>query len=121
MLSTAGSAVLGLCFWGLAAHLYSTETIGRSSAEVSAMILIANLAQLNLAEMFIRFLPTAGNVRNLISLGYLAAVGIAIVGAIVFVLTPLSGRILSKDGEFLLLFVIAVPFGPYSSSKMGLL
>ncbi|MGD0441923.1 MAG: polysaccharide biosynthesis protein, partial [Acidimicrobiales bacterium] len=48
MVSSMGSAGIGIVFWGVAAHLVSVENIGRASAELSAMYLLASLASLSL-------------------------------------------------------------------------
>ena len=40
MVSSMGSSVIGIVFWGVAAHLVSVESIGRASAELSAMTLL---------------------------------------------------------------------------------
>jgi O-antigen/teichoic acid export membrane protein len=109
ILSTTGSATLGIGFWSLAARLYSPTSVGRGSAEISLMILLANLAQLNLSEMFVRFLPGASNARRLIGVGYAASTLLALVGVLVFVLTPLSSRMFKPSHTFGILFVIAVP------------
>ena len=39
MVSSMGTAGIGIVFWGVAAHLVSVENIGRASAELSAMSL----------------------------------------------------------------------------------
>ena len=44
MLSSAGTAILGVAFWGIAAHLANESVVGRASAEVASLALLANLA-----------------------------------------------------------------------------
>ena len=61
VVSGAGSAVIGLVFWGFATHLVSAATIGRTSAEIAAMTLLAQLSQLSFGSIFERFLPVAGD------------------------------------------------------------
>ena len=46
MLSTVGTSLLGIAFWAVAARTYTTNDVGLASAEISAMILLGNLAQL---------------------------------------------------------------------------
>ena len=58
--NAAGTTVLGAVYWAVAAHLYSAQALGRSSALVAALILVSNLAQLNLHSALSRFLPRAG-------------------------------------------------------------
>jgi O-antigen/teichoic acid export membrane protein/aminoglycoside phosphotransferase (APT) family kinase protein len=57
--STATSA-LGILYWMLAARAYTPAAIGMNSALLSAMIFLANLAQLNMTNGLNRFVPTAG-------------------------------------------------------------
>ena len=52
MLSTGGTALLGLVFWTSATHLATAAAVGRTSAEIAAMVLIANLAQLSFGSIF---------------------------------------------------------------------
>jgi O-antigen/teichoic acid export membrane protein len=66
MLSGAGTAVLGVIFWSVAAHRVDAATIGRSSAEISAITLVATLAQLGIPAMFERFLPVSGRRTHIV-------------------------------------------------------
>jgi len=58
--NAVGTTVVGVAYWAVAAHLYSRETLGRSSALIAALLLVSNLAQLNLHSALARFLPQAG-------------------------------------------------------------
>src|ERR1039458_6184842 len=60
MVSSGGTALLGVAFWGTAAHLASTENVGRASAEIAALLLLAFMAQLSFGSIFDRFLPVIG-------------------------------------------------------------
>lgn len=64
LVNTAGTSVLGMAFWVLAARRYSPGIVGASSAVISVMLLLANLAELNLTSAMVRFLPTAGPRRK---------------------------------------------------------
>jgi O-antigen/teichoic acid export membrane protein len=55
--SSASTSGLGMVYWIVAAHNYSTDTIGLNSALISAMIFLTNVAQLNLKNTLNRFLP----------------------------------------------------------------
>lgn len=57
--NTAGTAAIGVAYWAVAAHLYDRQSLGRSSALVSALVLVSSIAQLNLANTLPRFLPVA--------------------------------------------------------------
>ncbi|MEW1914385.1 oligosaccharide flippase family protein [Kitasatospora sp. NPDC085895] len=54
------AAGLGALFWLLAARWFSAEAVGRSYALLSAAMLLATLGSLNLGDVLVRFLPTAG-------------------------------------------------------------
>ncbi len=87
MLSTVATSLLGVGFWAVAARTYSAYDVGLASAEVSAMILLANIAQLNLINVFPRFLQNAGtHTRRFVAAGYGAAICLAILAASIFVL-----------------------------------
>ena len=59
--SSGLTSVLGLVYWLMAARLYTPQAVGVSAALISAMTLLANLAQLNLKSALNRFLPRAGS------------------------------------------------------------
>ena len=59
--SSALTSALGLVFWLLAARAYPAATVGLNAALISAMTLLADLAQLDLKSALNRFLPTAGS------------------------------------------------------------
>ena len=109
MVSTLGTAFIGLIFWGAAAHLFSTNEVGIGSAEISAMSLIASFAQLNLANGYVRFLPVAGKeTATLIRHGYMLCLGTAAVVVTVFVITPGVREIAFHGSWGDVLFVISV-------------
>jgi len=83
MLSAGGSAVLGLLYWIIAARLYKLETVGQNAALIATMLLISSLSQLEMANVLVRFIPTASRkTRRLVVSAYLCA---AIVGAVISV------------------------------------
>lgn len=80
MASTVFTALLGVGFWIVAARLFPANQVGRGSAALSAMTLLAGLAELNVVSMFIRFLPRAGSATtSLIRRGYGLAVGTGVI------------------------------------------
>jgi O-antigen/teichoic acid export membrane protein len=84
--NTAGTTVLGLAYWAVAARLYDRQLLGRGAALVSALVLVSSLAQLNLASALPRFLPQAGrSAGRLIAGGYAASSAAALVIAAGFV------------------------------------
>ncbi len=64
MVSSGGSAVLGVVFWALAAHLAPAATVGETTAAIAAMVLLATLGQLSFGPIFERFLPVAGELTH---------------------------------------------------------
>jgi O-antigen/teichoic acid export membrane protein len=59
VVNTAGTTVIGVAYWAVAAHLYDQRALGRASALVSALLVISSAAQLNLSNTLPRFLPLA--------------------------------------------------------------
>ena len=54
------NAGTGVGYWVLAARLYPPGLVGLNSAAISAMMLLAGIAQLNLTSTLLRFAPAAG-------------------------------------------------------------
>jgi O-antigen/teichoic acid export membrane protein len=81
--STAVTTGLGLGYWVLAARVYTPADVGRGSALISVMLLLAGVAQLNLMPALTRFLPRAGAATGgLVARAYLlgAVVGVVVGG-----------------------------------------
>jgi O-antigen/teichoic acid export membrane protein len=60
ILNTGISGGLGLVFWFLAARYYDDSDVGRGSAAVSALMMLAGLVAVNAAGTLNRFIPNAG-------------------------------------------------------------
>jgi O-antigen/teichoic acid export membrane protein len=81
------NAALGMLFWVGAAHRYSRADVGTNAAAISAMMLLAGFAQLNLMSAMVRFVPTAGHgTRRLVASAYAVSVLSATVFSVVFLL-----------------------------------
>ena len=113
--SIAATAALGMAFWFVAAHAYSTADVGLATALISTMQLLSGLSQLNLTTAFNRFVPTAGRTtRRLVLIGYGITVALSAVAAIVFVVGTRAGAWTPKLVPLLahstdaVLFVLAV-------------
>ncbi len=79
------NAATGLGYWLLAAHLNPPAVVGTNSAAISAMMLLAGIAQLNLMYTLLRFVPTAGAAaRTMIRGAYLIGAGLSGLAAIIF-------------------------------------
>jgi O-antigen/teichoic acid export membrane protein len=77
---------VGVIYWALAAHLYSDDILGVNAALLSLVVLLGNIAQLNLRSGFGRYVPMAGqHLRRLLGLGYLASTITALIGSLVVV------------------------------------
>lgn len=85
VLNSTVTAVVGVGFWLLAARRYSAAAVGRNSAALSAMMLLAGIAQLNLMSSLLRFVPTAGRgARRMVALSYLVAGTLSAAAAVAF-------------------------------------
>src|SRR4051794_34525093 len=63
ILNTGVTGALGVVFWFLAARYYSDADVGRGSALISAMTLLASIVGINLTGTLSHFLPRAGRAR----------------------------------------------------------
>jgi hypothetical protein len=79
LVSNATGAVLGVAFWAVAAHLYTTDQVGAGVAAINAMVICASLAQMNLSVVFPRYLHAAGvKAPAMLGVGY----GVCILAAL---------------------------------------
>lgn len=86
-ISSLVASGLGAGYWMFVTRWYDPEDVGRGYSAVSAMMFLAGLGQLNLANTLIRFVPSAGpRTRRLVVRIYLAAVVVSLILAIGFVL-----------------------------------
>jgi O-antigen/teichoic acid export membrane protein len=109
IISGGGSSLIGVIFWAVAAHVASTATIGRTSAELGAIILLATLAQLSFGSTFERFLPIAGDqTRVFIVRAYKLCTSIALVLSILYVSLGIGHTFLPSSFGWRALFVVAV-------------
>ena len=111
--NTIGTTVVGFVYWVIAAHLYDQEALGRSSALVSALIVVSFLAQLDLQTTLARFLPQAGrSAGRFIAYSYGASSVAAVAAGVVFVtvLPRLNShwQFLRTSGPLGVIFVAAV-------------
>ena len=111
MVSSMGSAGIGIIFWGVAAHLVPVASIGRASAELSAMSLLASLASLSLASTFVRFLPVSGDrTRTFVARCYGTSTSLAVILAVVCVIAGFGHRFLPAALGWRALFIVVVAF-----------
>ncbi len=79
------TAAVGMVYWVLAARLYPPSLVGLNSAIISAMMLLGGIAQLNLSNANLRFIPNSGRLTpRLVRITYLVTLGVAGVISLVF-------------------------------------
>ncbi|QMU78559.1 hypothetical protein GXW83_25480 [Streptacidiphilus sp. PB12-B1b] len=87
-LASLASSVLGAAYWsvvGPGLH-YSTGTVGRNYSAVSMVMFLGGVSQLNLADVMVRFAPSAGRAtRRIVSRAYLASITLALLVSVGFV------------------------------------
>jgi len=109
IVGTVATNVLGLLFWGVAARTYSSSEVGGAFAEMSALTLFASLSQLNLANIFVRFLPAAGRFTGrFVRGGYSAVVGVALVVGVGVAVSGISSEVIAPGAFAHVLFVVSV-------------
>jgi O-antigen/teichoic acid export membrane protein len=85
--SNVGTNVIGAAYWAVAARLYGAAALGRATALISALMLVATLSQLNLSATLMRFLPQMGamSAGRMIKFSYLTTSLTALAGSVIFV------------------------------------
>lgn len=110
MTATAAASALGLVFWAEAAHLQPPPVVGRESAAIAALTLLAVIAQLNLTNVFIRLLPVAGRLSGgLVRRGYLAVLCLSLAIGAAYSAIGLRGHLVTGGWGQRALFLLAVP------------
>jgi len=86
VLSSGITAVVGFVYWAVAARAYSPEAIGLNSVLISSMMFLAGISQLNLSNVLVRFVPTAGgHTRRLVLASYGASAVVAAAASATFI------------------------------------
>ncbi|HEY3344211.1 MAG TPA: hypothetical protein VGJ97_04755 [Anaerolineaceae bacterium] len=79
------TSAIGMVYWVLVARTYPTEIVGLNSAMISVMMFLGGVAQLNLADGAIRFVPTTGqHTHRFVRATYLISLGVAAVASLIF-------------------------------------
>lgn len=99
VITTAGTSLLGLIFWIVAARSFDAETVGFDGALLGALVEISTVCQLNLDNALPRYLPAVRNsTRKLIvSALSISAAAALVIGALFVMVAPL----ISSEFEFL--------------------
>jgi O-antigen/teichoic acid export membrane protein len=91
--NTAAAAALGLLYWLLAARHYPAASVGRGTAALAAMNMLAGITALSLTGAMAKFLPRAGqSAGRLVRGGYAATAAASLVAAAIFLLIAPAGR-----------------------------
>ncbi len=104
--TTIVTAGLGFVFWALAAHITTPDVVGRASAVISAMQLIATFGTLGLQTLLIAELPRrdGADVKRLVVTSLGIAGGVAFTIATVYAVV---NHIVAKTGDS----IYATPLG----------
>jgi O-antigen/teichoic acid export membrane protein len=79
------TSAIGMIYWVLVAREYPTEIVGLNSAMISVMMFLGGVAQLNLADGAIRFIPTTGqHTHRFVRATYLISLAVAAAASIIF-------------------------------------
>lgn len=109
MVSSGGSALLGVVFWAVAAHVAPASAVGRTTAAIAAMILLATLAQLSFGPIFERFLPVAGELTlSFVSRSYVLCVGASVVLSLGYIGLGFGHSFLGRGTGAAAFFAVAV-------------
>lgn len=115
MASTIASSVMGFTFWIVVARWFPVEVVGRASALIASMTLIASVAHINLVHFFARFLPTAGGkTTRWVTLGFATVAVTAGLLASAFLLLRLDGGLAGTGWGFAALFVASAALATVS-------
>jgi O-antigen/teichoic acid export membrane protein len=87
ILNVVLTSALGVAFWVAAARMFPAALVGRDSALVSAMLVVATVCGLNLSSGLLRFLPVSKLSPARVVLGSYAAISaLSALGGVGFVL-----------------------------------
>ena len=109
MISSGGSAAIGIVFWVVAARLYTPTVIGRTTAQLAAIVLLAALAQLSFGSIFERFLPVAGPyTHTFVKRAYAACAVFGLAFGAAYLILGFANSFLPSGFGWKALFVVAI-------------
>lgn len=79
IINTAASGALGVAFWIVAARFFPADTVGRDSVLIVTMMTVSTICQVNLPNLFARFLPEQTDPSRVILWGFGINCGLALV------------------------------------------
>ena len=86
LLSSGTMGTFGFVFWLLAAHLYSSVSVGQAATVIAAMTVISYISDLGLNNTLIRYLPTSQDPDGEINTALVLTTALAMVVATCYVL-----------------------------------
>ncbi len=105
--SVAGSGLLGLIYWDIAAHRTTQASVGRAAGEIAAISLLASIAQLSSGSLFSRFLPSAGDAsRRFVAITYFICAFAALFLSVGYDALGFSHRFFVTSSSWNILFVV---------------
>ena len=114
MVNSIMSSGLGLVFWIVAARMYPSETVGRDSAMVAAMVTLSTICQLNLGNAIPRFMPLVADPAKALRKLYALSTGLALILSTGFVfVVPHLDEELGVLGDP----AVAISFMPHSTTR----
>ena len=109
MISSGGSAAIGIVFWVVAARLYTPTVLGRTTAQLAAIVLLAALAQLSFGSIFERFLPVAGEyTKDFVRRAYLLCSVFGLLFGAAYIELGFSNSFLPRGFVWKAVFVVAI-------------
>jgi O-antigen/teichoic acid export membrane protein len=85
ILNIGSNGLIGMLYWVVAARSYSVEVVGRDTAIIAALQTLSTFAQLDLASLLLKFLPTwRGGAARAVGLAYAVAASLSTVLALGF-------------------------------------
>jgi O-antigen/teichoic acid export membrane protein len=120
VLSSGIGSLLGLLYWVVAARSYAAVIVGLNSAVISAMMFVAGISQLNLANAAVRFLPTAGVASTrFVTAIYLVTFGSCLVASTIFlagagIWTPTLRFLQDVPGPAIAFTISAMAWGAFN-------
>ncbi len=120
MLNFASSAIFGLLFWIIAAHMMSSKDIGLATAAISSGLLIITLSKLGMDNGLIRFLPRSENKSDLFSTTLIVVLLISVAVTIIYLcgldwFSPSLSFL--RNGWFPILFIVYIALASINVSQ----
>jgi O-antigen/teichoic acid export membrane protein len=109
IISGGATAVLGVVFWGVVTRVERPAFVGRASAEIAAITVVATVSQLALPAMFELLLPMAGHKSSRIVIRcYELCVFVSIILGSSYVALGLAHKFLPSQTGWEIFFIVSI-------------